>query len=136
MFFKMRGLFSVISHRRAKLDMRDDWETSSSFKKHLSLFYCYFVFIIKGSKIYHTRSDHVKHYRMKIGSVNLLSMCKCWVLSIFHQLKFNNSILWKFEKLSISDELKLILFSFAQTQFVWLSYHGNIMAWWNVIIYI
>ena len=29
-FFKTRGLFSVISHRRAR---RDDWETSSSFKK-------------------------------------------------------------------------------------------------------
>jgi len=46
MFFKARGRFSVISHRRAKPEisrrraktvMRDDLETSSSFRKLLSL---------------------------------------------------------------------------------------------------
>jgi len=31
MFFKTRGRFSVISLRPS---MRDDWETSSRFKKH------------------------------------------------------------------------------------------------------
>ena len=38
MFFKTRWRFSVISHRRSKgeaPEMRDDWETSSSFRKHL-----------------------------------------------------------------------------------------------------
>jgi len=47
MFFKTRGRFSVISHRRAKSEMRDDWETSSSFRKHLQLFYRYDSMFIK-----------------------------------------------------------------------------------------
>jgi len=34
MFFKTRGRFSVISHLRLRPSMRDDWETSSRFKKH------------------------------------------------------------------------------------------------------
>ena len=33
MFYKTRGRFSVIFHRSP--EMRVDWETSSSFKKHL-----------------------------------------------------------------------------------------------------
>jgi hypothetical protein len=44
MFFKTRGLFSVISHRRA---MRVDWEKSSRFKKHnLFPFTCNLNFIL------------------------------------------------------------------------------------------
>jgi hypothetical protein len=49
MFFylKTRGHFSVISAKGENPEMRDDWEMSSSFRKHRKLFYRYASMFIK-----------------------------------------------------------------------------------------